>query len=571
MKRIALIGNPNSGKTTLFNFLTGMHQKIGNFPGVTVDIKSGFCRFDNTVEIVDLPGIYSLEAEAGEEKLTRDFLDSENVDLIVNVADATILERSLILAVELRKRSVPVVVALNFCDEIEDVPDERLAVFLKCPVQKISAAKGLYIRELVEKISACENQEPLARSIEADRFFTRRKERSLLERTKKLDHLFLHRFFGAMLMLLMFAFVLFASVFVGGMILSPIINHFLEDGLEWLRGIMTEIGIHEAIRSFFCDGVLLGLATVFSIFPTILILFFFISLLEDSGYFARIAALSDRMFRNLGLSGKSSVPLFLSFGCSVPAVMSARTLSDEEERKKTIALIPYLICPARLMILLSFGAVLFPGAMIVFIFGFYLLSVMVVILCAFLMKKKRNPEPFILELPKYRMPSFRNAFFLIQDKLKDYIDKAFGVILLSSMVIWFLQSFDFRFRYVNGNSEISLLAEVGKTLSFLLEPFHFSEGWKVASSLISGLISKETFLTSMVQLYGSLAAVTESFSFAQIVALLIFVMLYMPCIATFSVVRKELHSGKKAAFLFTVQTVIAYGVSYIFYLAFLRI
>lgn len=569
MKRVALVGNPNSGKTTLFNFLTGMHQKIGNFPGVTVDIKSGICRFDETIEIVDLPGIYSLEAETGEERVARDFLDREKIDLIVDVIDATVLERSLLLAVELRKRPFPVVAALNFCDEIEDIPDAQVEAFLKCPVQKISAGKGLYIGELIEKISACKSQEPLASSIRADRFFNRQNDASLLERTKKIDRLVLRRFSGAMLMVSIFAFILFASVFFGGMVLSPILNAFLEDGLEWLRKIMTEMGIHEAIRSFFCDGVLLGLATVFSIFPTILILFFFISLLEDSGYFARIAVLSDRMFRSLGLSGKSSVPLFLSFGCSVPAVMSARTLPDEEERKKTIALIPYLICPARLMILLSFGAVLFPGKLILFIFFFYLLSIAIVIFSAFLIKRKKHPEPFVLELPKYRVPSFRNAFFLIQDKLKDYIDKAFGIILLSSVAIWFLQSFDFHLRYVYGNSEISLLAEVGKHLASLLKPFHFSEGWKVASSLVSGFISKETFLTSMVQLYGSLSAITACFSFAQIIALLVFVMLYMPCIATFSVVRKELGSGKKAIFLFLIQTVVAYGISYIFYLIFL--
>lgn len=560
--RIALIGNQNSGKTTFFNYLTGSYQKVGNFPGITVEMKYGKLKHFPEIEIVDLPGVYSLDNYSEEEKETINFLKNNQVDYIINIIDGTCLSRHLLLTKELLKLNTKVILCISFFDEMttqqkENLQklerEEQISLFL------IDYRNKKLIDDFYSKLhNKNENKKELNLSL---------LENEDVRIKNDLDRVFLNRFLAYPLMILIFSLILFLSFYVGGNILGNAISSFFDYLIGFLNNFFIRINLNIIITSLLLEGIIPALGTLLSLAPTLLILFFCISLLEDSGYLSRVAALMDRLLRPLGLSGRSFVCLILGYGCTVSGVLASKILTDKEEKKLVLKLVPYSICPARMMILLAVLPLLFHEYAFFALLLIYLLANSIMILMSFIfrMKKKNKVPYFILELPKYRFPSFKNAFYLVEEKLKDYIARAFNIILISTVFIWFLSSFDYKMNFLLEDRNTSLLSILGNSISFIWLPFNFPEPYKVTSSLIIGLISKESFLSTMVILYGSLENIINLFTSENLIALIVFVMLYMPCIAVFSVVKKENKSFIKTFLIFTLETLIAYLVSILIY------
>lgn len=564
MKTIALVGNQNSGKTTLFNYLTGTHQKVGNFPGITIEVKHGKLLNHPEIEIIDLPGIYSLDNYSSEEENAINFLFDKKIDAIIDVIDSTCLERHLLLTNELIKLNKPIFLFMSFIDEFKKEKKEDKFNLL----ENSSGCKTLLLdykdKTLNKKIYNLINQEidiKLQKQINTELF--KQKERS---NSFDFDKVFLHKYFAYPIMILIFSFILFLAFYLGGSVLGSLINNFIDYLTNILHEYFKNAEINRIMASFLLDGLLPGLGSLISLLPTILILFFCVSILEDSGYLARIAVIMDRILRPLGLSGRSFISLILGYGCTVPAVMSSKILVDKKEQELLIKLVPYSLCPARMMILLAILPLIFGKYVFFVLLGFYLLANLVMVLMSILfrLKNKNKPPLLIIELPKYRRPSLKNAYFLVEEKLKDYINKAFNVILLATIAIWFLSSFDWKMQFIE-DKNLSILSSLGNIFSFIWRPFNFPESYKVTSSLICGLLSKESFLSSMVILYGSSENIISSFSKESLCALLVFVTLYMPCIAVFSVVRKEFNSFYKTIKVFLIETVVAYIISLLVY------
>ena len=632
----ALVGNQNSGKTTLFNQLTGSNQHVGNFPGVTVDRKDGAIRRHPDTLITDLPGIYSMSPYSSEELVSRNFVLDEHPKAIINIVDATNIERNLYLTMQLLELNIPMVVALNMMDELRGnggtVDVNEMEAMLGVPVVPISAAKNEGVDELVRHaVHIAKYQEKPARQdfcgaedhggavhraihavshliedhaeraelpirfaacklLEGDRLIMDRldlnqNEKEMLEhivlqmetergldhsaamadmrfdfirkvcdqcfvrpheskehvRSERLDRVLTGKFTGIPVFILVMALVFFLTFFLVG----PFFQDLLESGIDGLKGLvqagMERVHVNAAVQSLVLEGIFEGVGTVVSFLPIILILFFFLSMLEDSGYIARVAFVMDKLLRRIGLSGRSIVPMLLGFGCTVPAVMSTRTLPSERDRRMTILLTPFMSCTAKLPIYGFFVSAFFPKYSWMIITGLYILGILTGILAAFLFKNtlfKGEAVPFVMELPNYRFPSARNVLQLLWEKTRDFLHRAFSVILIATIVVWFLKTFDFSFNLVEDSHE-SILAAAAGLLVPIMKPVGLGD-WRIITSLISGFMAKESVVSVMETLFSGGVGAIGALAAAS---MLVFSLLYTPCVAAVAAIRREL--GRK--------------------------
>ena len=640
MLKLALVGNQNSGKTTLFNLLTGSKQHIGNFPGVTVDRKDGAIKGHPNTQLTDLPGIYSMSPYTSEEIVSRNFVLDEKPHGIINIVDATNIERNLNLTMQLLEMDIPMVVALNMMDELTSngggIDVNAMEARLGVPVIPISAAKNEGINELVDhiihvahyqerpqRIDFCgktsaggavhrclhgiehliedhaeasglpvrfaaskvaegdpliigqlglddnekealdhiavqmENERGLDRiAAIADMRFTYignlcadtvTKPRESKERIRslKIDKVLTGKYSA----LPMFILIIGAVFFLTFGVIGPCLQGLLESGIGWLADVtdaaLTSADISEAVHSLVINGIFEGVGSVLSFLPIIITLFFFLSLLEDSGYIARVAFFMDKLLRRIGLSGRSIVPMLIGFGCTVPAVMATRTLPSDRDRRMTILLTPFMSCTAKMPIYGFFVGAFFPRFAPLIIIGLYILGVLAGIGAAFLYKKtlfKGKPVPFVMELPNYRMPGVRNVAQLLWEKAKDFLQRAFSVILIATIVVWFLKSFDIHMSMVS-DPEQSMLAAVAGLSSHIMRPVGLGD-WRICVSLITGFLAKESVVSTLrVLLGGNVSAGLTAVSAA---ALLVFSLLYTPCVAAIASIKREL--GTKWAF-----------------------
>ena len=653
----ALAGNQNCGKTTLFNALTGSNQHVGNFPGVTVDQKSGEVREHKECTVVDLPGIYSLRTYTQEEIVTRDYILNQKPDGIINIVDATNIERNLYLTLQLLELRVPMVLALNMMDEVrangDTIDVQKLSDDLGIPVVPITAAKGEGVSELMDRAMEtaknrvlpkvydfCAANSPVHRCVHAvvhliedhaerlglpprfcatkliegdrdmaDRLVLDQNERELLEhcivqmetengldrnasladmrytfieqvtadavvkcheskehkRSVAWDRVLTGKytalpvFFGVMLLIFWLTFD------VIGQGLSDLLALGIDYVTAGVDGALTAYGINPVVHSLIIDGIFAGVGSVLSFLPIIVTLFFFLSILEDTGYMARVAFVMDKLLRKIGLSGRSIVPLLIGFGCSVPAIMATRTVSSDRDRKMTILLTPYMSCSAKIPIYGFFTAAFFTDHKALVMISLYVLGIVVGILAALVMKGtafRGKPVPFVMELPNYRMPSAKSVGLLLWEKAKDFLQRAFTVIFLATVVIWFLQSFDTRLNVVTDSAD-SLLALIGQWLAVLFRPLGFGD-WRCATALISGFIAKESVVSTLQVLLGN-AAITLLFTTRSAISFLVFTLLYTPCIAAVATIRRELGSRIKTVGVVLLQCVVAWLAAYIAY------
>ncbi len=650
--KFALAGNQNCGKTTLFNQLTGANQHVGNFPGVTVDSKVGKIR-GTSDEVVDLPGIYSLSPYTQEEIVTRDFLTREHPDGIINIIDATNIERNFYLTLQLIQLDIPMVIALNMMDEVRanggtikvNVLKEELGV----PVVPISASKNEGVDELIDTVlktakarrkpkrqdfcsgpvhrtlhavahlvedhaenigipatfvasKLVERDEPLLESLDlseneidmiehsvtemeremdtdrkaaiADMRYTfidkivkdavvKPKESLQHARSVKIDRILTNKYLAIPIFLCLM-FLIFALTFgTVGSWLSDLLGEGIDAVSVFVEQGMTRLEVNPVVRSLVVNGIITGVGSVLSFVPVIVILFFFLSILEDSGYMARVAFVMDKLLRKIGLSGRSFVPMLIGFGCTVPAVMSARTLSSERDRKMTILLTPFMSCSAKLPIYGIFTLTFFPRYRGLVMIALYLTGILMAVLCGLIFNKtlfRGKPVPFVMELPNYRLPSAKSVGMLLWDKAKDFITRAFTIIFVASIVIWFLQTFDIRFNVVEDSAD-SMLASIGHVLTPVFAPLGITD-WRMCTSLVVGFTAKEAVVSSAAVLMGTTTAMLPDvlsgvFSPATAFVFLIFTLLYTPCVAAISTVAKELNR-KWAVFVVVFQIVVAW-------------
>ena len=651
----ALVGNQNCGKTTLFNQLTGSNQHVGNFPGVTVDQKMGEIRRQENCRVVDLPGIYSMRPYTSEEIVTRDFILSGHPDGIINIVDATNIERNLYLTLQLLDMDIPMVLALNMMDEVRNnggsIDSGVMSELLGIPVIPISAARGEGIGDLIEaavqvarkhippKVTDFCYKGPVHRCVHAiahqvedhaveqkmsPRFAATKiiegderilsslslsqNERELMEhsilemehdcgldrnaaladmrytyiedvvkhavvksresrehrRSMKIDSVLTNRYLAIPLFLLIMLLVFYLTFNVIGAWLSDLLSM----GIDWLTGVvdaaLTSYGINEVVHSLVIDGVFAGVGSVLSFLPIIVVLFFFLSLLEDSGYMARIAFVMDKLLRKIGLSGRSFVPMLIGFGCTVPAVMASRTLSSERDRRMTIMLTPFISCSAKIPIYAVFSAAFFPHCAGLVMIGLYVTGIVVGILIALLFKKtafRGKPMPFVMELPNYRLPSLRSVLLLMWEKARDFLQRAFTVIFIATVIIWFLQTFDTRLNVVTDSSS-SLLSMIGQWIAPIFVPLGFSD-WRISTALISGFTAKEAVVSTLSVLTGTGTAelggvLMGMFTPLSAMSFLVFTLLYTPCVAAITTMKNELHSRTRAAGIVLLQCAVAW-------------
>ena len=652
----ALVGNQNCGKTTLFNQLTGAKQHVGNFPGVTVDRKSGAIRGYPNTEVTDLPGIYSMSPFSSEEIVSRNFVLQDKPTAIINIVDATNIERNLYLSMQLLEMGIPMVIALNMMDELVgnrgSIDVNTMEAMLGVPVIPISAAKNEGVDELIRHaVHVAKQQEPplkqdfcdkddhggavhrcihavihliedhaalaglpvrfaATKAIEGDALILQqlqldRNEQEMLEhivhqmetergldrsaaiadmrfdfierlcaqtvirpqeskeriRSEKIDRILTGRYTAipCFIGIMVLVFYLTFNVIGGGL------QKLLELGIDRLSALtdtaLTQLHVNPVIHSLVIDGIFTGVGSVLSFLPIIVTLFFFLSLMEDSGYIARVAFVMDKLLRRIGLSGKSIVPMLIGFGCTVPAVMATRTLTSDRDRKMTILLTPFMSCTAKLPIYSFFVSVFFPGKGGLIMSGLYLLGILVGIGAAFLYKDtlfRGEPIPFVMELPNYRLPSVKNVGQLLWEKAKDFLQRAFSVILIATVVVWFLQSFDLQLNMVSDSAD-SILARISGILVPLFAPLGLGD-WRICTALISGFMAKESVVSTLEVLFGgTIGSILSPLSAGS---LLVFSLLYTPCVAAVASVRREL-GGKWAAGLALWQCLIAWVVAFV--------
>ena len=602
----ALVGNQNCGKTTLFNQLTGSNQHVGNFPGVTVDRKDGVIKEHPNTRITDLPGIYSMSPYSSEEIVTREFLLQDKPKGIINIVDATNIERNMYLTMQLMELEIPMVVALNMMDEMRvnggSVRVNELEAFLGVPVVPISAAKGEGIAELVEhalhvakyqeapeEVDFCsaEGQESAVhRCIHAImhliedhakeagmrfNYIQRACEDTVLKphesrervRSRKIDQVLTGKYTGIPAFIAIMGLVFWLTFNVIGAFLQDLLQQGIDQVIVACSQALDAAGVNGVLKSLIVDGIFQGVGSVLSFLPIIVTLFFFLSMLEDSGYMARVAFIMDKLLRKIGLSGRSIVPMLIGFGCTVPGVMASRTLSSERDRKMTIMLTPFMSCSAKLPIYAFFTAAFFPGKGAIVMIGLYFFGILMGILTALAMKGtmfKGEPVPFVMELPNYRMPGAKNVGQLLWEKAKDFLQRAFTVIFGATIVIWFLQSFDLHLNMVT-DSQTSILATVAGMIAPVFIPLGFGD-WRISTALISGFMAKESVVSTLSILFGSTAALTAVINTAGAAALLIFCLLYTPCVAAIASIKREL-GGKWAIGVVIFQCVIAWAAAFI--------
>lgn len=652
----ALVGNQNCGKTTLFNQLTGSNQHVGNFPGVTVDRKDGVIKGYKNTLITDLPGIYSMSPYSSEEIVTRNFLLKEKPKAIINIVDATNIERNLYLTMQLLELNMPMVVALNMMDEMlgngGTVLINELEEYLGVPVVPISAAKGEGIDELVshvlhvayyqekprflqyfdnqaldrcinaiehliedhakkariplrfaasklaendslllEQLDLSQNEEEIlehirkqleeessldcSAAIASDRFHsiinicrqTVKKPHESKERlrSQKIDQFLTGKYTGIPAFIGIMGIVFFLTFNVIGSFLQGILENGVSIVTNYVDALLTQAQINVALHSLIIDGIFNGVGTVLSFLPIIVTLFFFLSILEDSGYMARVAFIMDKLLRKIGLSGRSIVPMLIGFGCTVPGVMASRTLSSRRDRQMTIILTPFMSCSAKLPIYAFFTSVFFPGKGAFVMIFLYVFGILTGIIFALILKGslfKGEPVPFVMELPNYRMPGAKNVCQLLWEKAKDFLQRAFTVIFVATIIIWFLQTFDLRFNIVAESKE-SILAILAGYITPIFNPLGFGD-WRISTALISGFMAKESVVSTLSILYGSTQSLLMSLSTPAALSLLIFCLLYTPCIAAIAAIKRELN-GKWALIVVFGQCLIAWLASFVVY------
>lgn len=658
----ALAGNQNSGKTTLFNALTGSNQHVGNFPGVTVEQKAGEIKGVKDAQVVDLPGIYSIRPYSQEEIVSRDFILDGKPDGIINIVDATNIERNLYLTLQLLELRIPMVVALNMMDEVRvnngSIDVKLLSRLLGVPVVPISASKNEGVSELIGQAVATvkkrvlpavqdfcpdgavhrcihsvahviedharnlgvaarfcatkliEGDESLAKRLELDQNELELIEHSVLEMEHEtgfdrnealadMRYTFIenvvaeavvkchesreHRrsvnidkiLTGKYTALPVFFGVMFLVFWLTFNVIGSSLSDLLTAGIDALTSLvdagLSAYGINPVVQSLIIDGVFAGVGSVLSFLPIVVTLFFFLSILEDTGYMARIAFVMDRLLRKIGLSGRSFVPMLIGFGCSVPAIMATRTLASDRDRKMTILLTPFMSCSAKIPIYAVFCAAFFARYQALVMIGLYASGIVLAILVALLLKStafRGEPVPFVMELPNYRMPSPKNVLLLLWEKAKDFLERAFTIILLASIVIWFLQTFDTRLNVVAQSAD-SLLAMVGRFLAPIFLPLGFGD-WRIATSLITGFIAKEAVVSTLSVLLGTGVASLHTmlpamFTALSAVSFLLFTLLYTPCVAAVATLKKELQSGWATVGVVILQCALAWLVAFAVY------
>ncbi len=650
----ALVGNQNCGKTTLFNQLTGMNQHVGNFPGVTVDKKSGVIKGHPGTVVTDLPGIYSLSPYSNEEIVSREFILKERPAGIINIVDATNIERNLYLTMQLMELDVPMVLALNMMDEVRKnggtIRINEMEKMLGIPVVPVSAMKNEGVDELVKHaLHVAKYQEgpkrqdfcspddhggavhrclhavmhfiedharrsgiPLrfaaSKVVEGDRLVVdalqlteneretighilkqMEQERGLdaaaamadmrfsyigkvcrqsvvkpresreHRRSRRIDTVLTGRWTAIPAFLGIMALVFWLTFDVIGGRLQDLLEQMIGAFTERAGTLFDEWQINEVVHGLVIDGVFNGVGTVLTFLPIIVTLFFFLSILEDTGYMARIAFVMDKLLRKIGLSGRSIVPLLMGFGCSVPSVMASRTLPSERDRRLTVMLTPFMSCTAKLPVYAFFTAAFFPKSAAMVMTSLYIIGIVTAILVAVIMKKtfyKGEAVPFVMELPNYRLPGIKSVVRLLWEKSKDFLERAFTVIFVATIVIWFLQTFDFRFQMVE-NSQDSMLAGLASIVAPVFEPTGFGD-WRIVTSLISGFMAKESVVSTLTVLFGSQAELQAVLTQASAFSLLVFCLLYTPCVATVATVRREM-GGRYALTLVIWQCAIAWG------------
>ncbi len=653
----ALVGNQNCGKTTLFNQLTGSNQHVGNFPGVTVDQKSGEIRGHKGTTVVDLPGIYSMRPYSDEEIVTRDFILNSKPDGIINILDATNIERNLYLTLQLIEMNIPMVIALNMMDEVRGnggtIDITKISDELGIPVVPISAIKNEGIDELSKlaiqsaklkqapkKYDFCpsgpvhrcihsvchliedhaqlsslpirfaatkiiEDDPVVTEALSLDRneleaiehvivqmeeehdmdrnaaiadmrynfieelcrkAVVKCKESKERKRSVLIDNVLTNKY----LALPVFVGIMLSIFYLSFNVIGILFSDMLEAGIDSLGATvdraLTSYGINPIVHSLVMDGIFEGVGSVLSFLPIIVVLFFFLSILEDTGYMARVAFVMDKPLRKIGLSGRSIVPMLIGFGCSVPAIMATRTLSSERDRKMTILLTPFMSCSAKIPIYAFFAAAFFEKYQALVMMGMYLLGISVGIICAIILEKtvfKGKPVPFVMELPNYRLPSLKSVVLLLWDKARDFLERAFTVIFVATVIIWFLQSFDSRLNVVDDSAH-SLLASVGRIIAPVFRPLGFAD-WRAATALISGFIAKESVVSTLTVLLDGAGTIAGLFTTVTAISYLVFTLLYTPCVAAIAAVKRELGSGVKAAGFALLQCGIAWIAAFIIY------
>ena len=653
----ALVGNQNCGKTTLFNALTGSNQHVGNFPGVTVDQKMGEITDEKGCAVVDLPGIYSLRPYTQEEIVSRDFILNQKPDGMINIVDATNIERNLYLTLQLLELRIPMVLALNMMDEVRSnggsIDVQKMSAALGIPVIPIAAAKGEGVSELVDQAIAvarsktlpkvtdfCADDSAVHRCIHAvthliadhadrigvparfcatklieggddlaDRLALDRNERELLEhcivqmeseagldrnaaladmrytfiegvvassvvkchesrehaRSMKIDRFLTGRYTALPAFLAVMLLIFYLTFHVIGQRLSD----WLAVGIDALTAAvdhaLTAYGINPVVHSLIIDGIFTGVGSVLVFLPIIVTLFFFLSILEDTGYMARVAFVMDKPLRKIGLSGRSIVPMLIGFGCSVPAIMATRTVSSDRDRKMTILLTPYMSCSAKISIYAFFTAAFFPTHRALVMISLYLLGILIGIVAALIMNWstfRGKPVPFVMELPNYRLPSAKSVGQLIWEKAKDFIQKAFTIIFAATLIVWFLQNFDAGLHLVS-SADQSLLAKIGSIVAPLFAPLGFGD-WRVSTALITGFMAKESVVSTLTVLLGGKTALLQTlFTPFTAYVFLIFTLLYTPCVAAIATVRREMGTVRAAAGIALMQCATAWIVAFV--------
>ena len=599
----ALIGNQNCGKTTLYNQLTGSRQHVGNFPGVTVEQKIGKLKNKDDCYIVDLPGTYSINAYSKEENVTRDFLLNEKVDGIINIVDANNLDRNLYLTLQLLEMNIPTVVALNMMDEIEKkgiyININKIEKYLNVPVIPISALKNKGIDELVENMFQVINSKKYAlictscksnncvnnkirklsdEEIAKDKFnYIEEICKNVIEnkeeynRSIKIDKIVNNKYLSIPIFLIIMLVIFFLTFNIIGPFLSDMLQRGIDVVVNIISDLLIRYNANNVVYDLIVNGIFKGVGSVLGFLPIITTLFFFLAILEDTGYMARVAFIMDALLRKIGLSGKSIVPMLIGFGCSVPAIMSTRTMFSKKDRELTILLIPFISCSAKIPIYAIFSATFFKNYSAIAMLVIYILGIILGICIILLLSKtryKKSSVPFIIELPSYRIPSIKNILLLMLDKSKEFIDKAFTVILFTSIAIWFLQSFDINFKLIT-NSENSILALIGKAIVPAFKPIGFLD-WRICTSLLTGLSAKENVISTLsiltnTSIDGLPIILKEIFTTSSSVSFLIFTLLYTPCIASIATIRKELNSWGKTIKIVLMQCAIAWTFSFLIF------
>lgn len=654
----ALVGNQNCGKTTLFNVLTGSNQHIGNFPGVTVDRKDGVIKGYPDTLITDLPGIYSMSPYSSEEIVTREFLLMDKPKGIINILDATNIERNLYLSMQLMELGIPMVIALNMMDEVRvnggSVRINAIEELLGVPVIPISAAKGEGIEELVSHaIHVAKYQEKpqisdfcskdsavhrcihgimslisdhadkagyperfaASKVVEGDSLVLKhleleQNEKEMIEhiivqmeeecgmdrasaiadmrfayiedvckntvvkpreskeriRSQKIDKLLTGKYTGIPMFIAIMGLVFYLTFNVIGAALSNVLDILITFVTNGVDNLLTAMNVNSVLHALIIDGIFNGVGSVLSFLPIIVTLFFFLSILEDSGYMARVAFIMDKLLRKLGLSGRSIVPMLIGFGCSVPGVMASRTLSSERDRRMTVLLTPFMSCSAKVPIYAFFSAAFFPHYAALVMIGMYFIGIIVGIIMAFIFKKtlfRGEPVPFVMELPNYRMPGAKNVVHLLWEKAKDFLQKAFSIIFIATILIWFMQNFDIRLNVV-ADSRQSILAVLAGMITPLFKPLGFGD-WRLVTAILTGVMAKESVVSTISILFGSTIEMVSVISAAGAMSFLVFCLLYTPCVAAIASVKKEL-GGKWAAYVVVIQCVVAWIAALITYI-----